>query len=130
MRASLIEPYTGIAYDPDAMDCADLVVLVQKRLFGRDVRPPNGRPRGTAGQVAIGALSQEYAHRTDTPVDGDLVLMFDQGRERPTHAGVYVFLDHEPWVLHTSSALGFSTLHRVRELPDYGARIEGYYRWI
>ncbi|MBB5885460.1 peptidoglycan endopeptidase [Xanthomonas sp. LMG 8992] len=130
MRASQLEPYIGIPYDEAAMDCADLVMLVQRELFGRTVQVPSVRPRGAAGQVTIGALSRQYAERTETPADGDLVLMHDRGQERATHAGVYVYLAHEPWVLHTNSALGHSALHRARELPDYGARIEGYYRWI
>jgi len=129
MRASQVEPYTCIPYDDESMDCADLVVLVQRELFGRHVRMPNARPRGAAGQAVIGVLSRAYAEPTASPVDGDLVLMFDKGRPRPSHAGTYFFIAHEPWVLHTSSRLGLSVLHRVRELPDYGARIEGFYRW-
>ncbi|KUF27283.1 hypothetical protein [Xanthomonas phaseoli] len=130
MRASEVERFLNIPYDADNYDCADLVVQVQRELFGREVQMPARRPRGAEGQVALGELSRAYAAHTATPVDGDLVLMFDKGQSRPAHVGVFFYLAHEGWVLHTTSALGSSWLHRVRELPDYGARIEGYYTWV
>ncbi|MEA9605698.1 peptidoglycan endopeptidase [Xanthomonas campestris pv. plantaginis] len=130
MRTADVERFLNIPYDADTNDCADLVVQVQHKLFGREVQMPARRPRGAAGQVALGELSQAYAVATTTPVDGDLVLMFDKGQSRPGHVGVFFYLAHEGWVLHTTSALGSSWLHRVRELPDYGARIEGYYTWV
>ncbi|WP_115540039.1 peptidoglycan endopeptidase [Xanthomonas campestris] len=130
MRTADVERFLNIPYDADTNDCADLVVQVQHELFGREVQMPARRPRGAAGQVALGELSQASAVATTTPVDGDLVLMFDKGQIRPGHVGVFFYLAHEGWVLHTTSALGSSWLHRVRELPDYGARIEGYYTWV
>jgi hypothetical protein len=130
MRAPDVDRFVGIPYDTDTYDCADLVAQVQRELFGRDVQMPARRPRGAAGQAAIGGLSAAYAVPTTTPVNGDLVLMFDKGQSRPGHVGVFFHLAHEAWVLHTTSALGSSWLHRVRELPDYGARIEGYYTWV
>ncbi|WP_017165931.1 C40 family peptidase [Xanthomonas phaseoli] len=128
MRTSEVERFLNIPYDADTFDCADLVAQVQRELFGREVQMPARRPRGAAGQVA--ELSRAYAAPTAVPVDGDLVLMFDKGQSRPGHVGVFFHLAHEGWVLHTTSALGSSWLHRVRELPDYGARIEGYYTWV
>ncbi|UYK82319.1 peptidoglycan endopeptidase [Xanthomonas sacchari] len=130
MHARELERFTGIPYDADVYDCADLVIQVQRELFGREVRLPGFRPRGALGQARLGELSRAFARATAQPGDGDLVLMFDKGQTRAGHVGVYVHLDHEGWVLHTTSALGYSWLHRVRELPDYGARIEGYYAWV
>lgn len=122
------ELYVGLAYDEATFDCADLVVLVQRALFGRVVQLPNGRPRGARGQLAIGTLSQAFAARTDTPADGDLVLMLEHGR--PAHVGTYFRLAHEGWVLHTCARSTCSVLHRVRDLAAWGAPIEGYYRWV
>lgn len=130
MRVADIERYVGIPYDSDTCDCADLVVLVQRELFGREVRMPTARPRGRAGSEALGDLSRAYAVRTDTPTDGDGVLMFEPGQRTPGHAGVYFWLAHEGWVLHSNEKNGCSVLHRVRQLPDYGLRIEGFYRWL
>lgn len=127
MRLADVERFTGIPYCEQTMDCADFVVLVQRELFGRDFRLPSGRPRGARGQLALGDLSKPYGTRTDTPADGDLVLMFERGR--PAHVGVYFWLAYEPYVLHSCERIGESVLHRARDLPDFGAPIEGFYTW-
>jgi len=126
-----VERFCGIPYDEAAFDCADLVVHVQQQLFGRAIALPGSRPHGQAGQAALGELSRAYAvPREGTPVDGDLVLMLDHGQQRPGHAGIYFFLAFEGWVLHSNERNGCSVLHRVRELPGMGLRIEGYYAWV
>lgn len=127
MHTREIERYVGIPYCAQSMDCADLVVLVQRALFGREVRLPNGRPRGPRGQAVLGDLSRSYGTPTDAPADGDLVLMQDRGRAG--HVGVYFHLAGEGWVLHTSQVTGSSVLHRARDLPDWGAPIVEIYRW-
>ncbi|MCG8275413.1 peptidoglycan endopeptidase [Stenotrophomonas sp. NLF4-10] len=129
MNLAQVERFVAIPYDEQTFDCADLVVLVQHALFGRSVQMPGRRPRGAEGQAALGELSRAYARRTAAPQDGDLVLMIDHGQKRPGHAGVFFFLAHEGWVLHTNERNCCSVLHRVRDLPDYGLRIEGVYRW-
>ena len=130
MRLADVERFTLIPYDEATFDCADLVALVQRELFGRQIQMPGRRPRGTEGQAAIGELSRPYGRRTEQPQDGDLVLMIEHGHNRPGHAGVFFYLAHEAWVLHANEKTGCSILHRVRELPDFGLRIEGYYRWV
>jgi hypothetical protein len=127
MRLADVERYTEIPYCEDTFDCADFVQMVQRELFGRDVQLPNGRPRGVRGQLALGELSKAYGTRTDTPVDGDLVLMLEGGRAG--HVGIYFHLAHEGWVLHSCQKIGQSILHRVRDLPGFGCPIEGYYAW-
>ncbi|WP_140725469.1 C40 family peptidase [Pseudomonas sp. Hp2] len=123
--------FTQIPYDEASFDCADLVVMVQRELFGREIELPSQRPRGVQGQAVIGRLSRSYARRREgSPQDGDLVLMIDHGQRRPGHAGVFFFLAHEGWVLHTNEQNGCSVLHRTRELSGWGLRIEGYYEWI
>jgi hypothetical protein len=130
MRARDVEPFTQLPYCEKSFDCADLVVLVQRHLFKREVAMPSIRPRGVAGQAVIGALSQTYVASTGSPADGDLVLMFEHAQKKPGHVGVYFWLAHEAWVLHANEKNGCSVLHRIRELPDYGLRIEGYYKWV
>lgn len=130
MRARDLDRFCQLPYDADAFDCADLVALVQREVFGREVRMPSSRPRGHAGAAVLGELSKGYAtQRTGPPEDGDLVLMFDHGQKRPGHAGVFFRLAHEEWVLHSNERNGCSVLHRVRELPSWGLRIEGIYQW-
>lgn len=124
MRLSDIERFVGIPYCEQTMDCADLVVLVQRELFGREVTLPNGRPRGVRGQLVIGELSRAYGAPTDSPQDGDLVLM---SGPRTGHVGVYFFLAHEPHVLHVMDEGTFSELLPVRELKT---RVEGYFSWV
>ena len=129
MRTAEVERFTLIPYDEDTFDCADLVIRVQREMFGRDVLVPGHRPRGARGQLTLGELSATYANPVDTPECGDLVLMADFGHSKPSHAGVFFFLAHEPWVLHTNAKTGCSVLHRIREIGDYGLKVEGYYRW-
>lgn len=129
MRASDLDRFASLEYDEDRFDCADLVALVQRELFGRDVHVPNGRPRGVKGQAALAELARPYAVPTDYPTDGDLVLMFDGPEKRPGHAGVYFFLGHEPQVFHINEKVTRPVCHPVRMLASYGLRIEGYYTW-
>ena len=125
-----MERYVGMPYDERDFDCADLVMQVQRELFGREVRLPNGRPRGVQGQAAIHGGLGEYATPTDDPNDGDLVLMREPHTKRPGHVGVFFRLAHEGWVLHANETNGCAVLHRVRELPSFGPVVEGYYRWV
>lgn len=122
--------YLEIPYDAETFDCVDLVRLVETEVFNRTVNIVGMRPRGVRGQLALGALSKQYAERTDVPTNGDLVLMTDCGSKNAAHAGIYFFIAHEPYVLHVSEGTQQSVMQRIRDLPFFGARIEGYYKWI
>lgn len=127
-----IDRYIGIPYSARHMDCADLAILVQRELFGRDVALPGKRPRPLAGAdqaACIASHSAQLADPVQTPQDGDAVLMRDAGAAQAGHLGTYFFVNYTPCVLHTSHALGASVLHRVQDLPGYGLRVEGFYRW-
>ena len=128
-----IEALVGIPYDARHMDCADLAMRVQAEVFGRAVALPGRRPRPLrdADQAAaIAAYASQLAVPVKCPRDGDAVLMRDGGHQVAGHIGTYFFLNYAPMVLHTSHALGASVLHRVQDLPGYGLRIEGFYRWL
>lgn len=125
-----VNQYIGMPYDREVYDCADFVMQVQREMFGRVIALPASRPRiSGGGQRHVKDLSLTYAHATDCPVNGDLVLMRQCGKRRATHIGVYFWLDYEAWVLHCSEDTGYSTLNRVRDLPDTSIEIEGYYTW-
>lgn len=130
MNPADLDRFCGMAYSEASFDCADFVALVQAELFDRAVRMPGARPRGVEGQAAIGELSMAYATPTPTPHDGDLVLMIEHGQKRAGHAGVYFRLAHEGWVLHLPDKPSGSVLHRIRNLPDYGLKLEGTYAWV
>ena len=130
MKLAQIEQYVGLPYCEKTFDCADLVVKVQRELFGRDVTLPNGRERGVQGQAAIGHKVGEYARRVELPSDGDLVLMRQLGRKVAGHAGILFHIDHEHWVLHSNETNGCAVLHRIRDLPGFGVKVEGYYEWV
>ena len=127
-----VDRFVGIPYDLRRMDCADLAILVQRELFGRTVLLPGKRPRpvreGEQAQ-AIHAMAAQLADPVAQPQDGDAVLMRDAGQALAGHIGTYFFLNFTPMVLHTSHALGASVLHRAQDLPGYGLRVEGFYRW-
>lgn len=123
----LAERFVGIPYDADRFDCADLVAHVRREAHCHEVRLPNARPRGHAGQLALGELSRQYADPIDDPEDGCLVLM--KRKAGVGHVGLFYLIAGEGWVLHTNETNGMSVLHRVRDLPTWGAKIVGYYRW-
>lgn len=120
--------YVGLPYVPDEHDCAALAERVQREVFGRDVHLPKERADGLRGLTQqIEALKLDYAERTETPVDGDAVLMV--GRGRLDHIGVYCLIGGQPYVLHAMRRVGSVCLHRIRELHELGLTVEGYYRW-
>jgi len=132
MRASALDRFIGLPYCPRSMDCADLHMLLRRELFAHEVLLPGRRPRPLRSEEQAPVLRShvdQLASRVSDPTDGDLVLMFDAGQDRPGHAGTLFFLAHEPWVLHTSHTIGGSCPHRASDLPSMGLRIEGYYRW-
>jgi len=122
-----LDRFIAIPYCEHTFDCADLVMLVQRELFGRDIRLPGARQRGLRGVAKVGEVSRQLAARTQTPKDGDLVLMIEHAR--PSHVGVWFWRAHEAWVLHANERNGCSVLHRLRELPQFGLTVEGVYRW-
>lgn len=125
-----IDRYIGIPYSARHMDCADLAAMVQHDLFGRTVLLARPRPMRSDQQAqVIAAYCGELGTRTDTPRDGDAVLMRDTGAAMAGHLGTYFFINYAPHVLHTSHTLGGSRLHRIQELSAYGLQLEGFYAW-
>lgn len=124
--------FVGIPYDARVMDCADLAILVQRELFGREVLLPGKRPRPLRGDEqarAIHAYTAQLADPVAEPEDGDVVLMRELGARAAGHIGTYFFLCFTPYVLHTTALLGESVLHRLHELSATGLTVEGFYRW-
>ncbi|MBH2008266.1 MAG: peptidoglycan endopeptidase [Xanthomonadaceae bacterium] len=128
-----IDRFVGIPYCPRRMDCADLAMLVQRELFGREVVIAGRRPRPlNAGDqdAAIAAYCDQLAEPIAQPQDGDIVLMREGGQSMAGHVGTYFFLNYAPCVLHTAAWMqGGSSLHRLQDLGGFGLTVMGYYRW-
>jgi hypothetical protein len=128
--------YIGRTYQEGAFDCADLARLVNREVFKREIRLPDGRDyAGKAGAAKLRAMTAQieaerdaYVQATDSPVEGDCVLI--DARGHTCHIGVYSVIAGEPWVLHAACDAMQVVLHRVRDMGRSGYRIEGYYRWI
>lgn len=119
--------YVGTSYA--AGDCAELAARVQREVFGREVRLPTERGHGLRDRTRqIEDLKADYAARTETPAEGDGVLMVSRGRIE--HIGVYCEIDGMPYVLHAMRNAGQVVLHRLRDLAHQGLVVEGYYRWL
>ena len=127
-----VDRFIGIPYDARHMDCADLAILIQCELFGRDVLLAGKRPRPMRGDEqaqAIRAYTAQLADPVINPRDGDAVLMREAGAQAAGHIGTYFFLNFTPYVLHTTALLGASVLHRMQDLSGTGLTLEGFYRW-
>lgn len=124
------ENYIGRAYVRGEADCARLVCAVRREVFGLPV-PEEAEPERAASLLARYHQMREgiadYGARTDTPQEGDAVLMLCRGRA--SHIGVYCVVDGEPSVLHAMENAGMAVRHRLRDLPRILLAVEGFYRW-
>lgn len=122
------EKYLGLPHIEGEFDCAALAEQVRREVFGHNLQLPSARragPFGRSGQIAEHLA--DYAVPTDTPQDGDGVLLVVKSRLQ--HIGLYCVIGGEAWVIHNMDGQGV-TRRRVRDLDRWGMRIEGYYRWI
>ena len=133
MDAQVLAPYLGVPYKARTSDCADLVIRVQKELFGREVTFPGKRPRPLKPEEQVEVLAQykeAMAFRVDSPQDGDSVLMYEVGKSVAGHVGVYFFISYTPYLLHNAEWMpNGSCLHKIQDLSSIGLTVEGYYRW-
>lgn len=115
-------------YVAQKFDCADLAVRVRREVFGQEIELPTDHGSGRAERDdTIRRNLPAYAERTETPRDGDGVLLRVRGLEQ--HIGVYCAIGTHAWVLHNHSRAGVH-LVRVRDLARFGYLIVGFYRWI
>lgn len=124
------ERYIGQEYEVGSADCARLLARVRREEFGlpvpSDIEVERAASRlGRVGQMED--LVSEFGALTDSPVDGDAVLMVCRGR--PSHIGVYASVGGEPCVLHAMENAGHVVLHRIRDLHRVFLSVEGYYTW-
>lgn len=115
--------YIGLPYQQ--VDCVDLLVMVQKEIFGRMLDLPNDR---NSARRQFQTLLRQYAEPVDNPQVGDLVFMRDYYQKYPSHVGTLFKMAGDSWVLHTTEKTD-SVFHRVRQIAHLGIAIEGYYTW-
>lgn len=122
--------YIGQPYELGSADCARLLSQVRKEVFCLPVPDEIevdrlGSRLGRVGQM--NDLVAAYGDLTDSPSEGDAVLMICAGR--PSHIGVYCEVNNEKCVLHAMENAGMVVLHKIRELDKFFLKVEGYYKW-
>jgi len=130
------DAYIGIPYVEGEFDCGELARRVQAEVFGREIKLPSerwyagltGAAKLAAMRDQIHALQADYASQTDSPVEGDGVLLVSRGLI--DHIGIYCVIAGEPWILHGTSGADQVIRTRLRQLDLAGYRLEGFYRWI
>lgn len=127
-----LDKYIGLPYSARTFDCGDLAIRLQRELFGNEVNLPGKRLRPLKAEEQAEVLALycgDLGEKTETPQDGDAILMREVGSSLASHIGTYFFVSYAPSVLHTSEVLNGSCLHRISDLPSLGLVIEGYYKW-
>lgn len=123
------ERFVGRSYIPGVRDCASFCEEVLREQFGRMIRLPSERADSLAGQTQqIIDLHRSYGTPTQTPAEGDAVLMTAKGGTR-WHLGLYCCVNGSPHVLHCEIGSRQACLHRIRDLDRYGLECEGFYQW-
>lgn len=133
------EKYVGLLYQPGVFDCGVLCEQVQQAEFGRSVTAPKDRdyyniPEGDvvarfkAMSSQVSRVKDQYAQRTESPSDGDAVLLVTRGYMQ--HLGIYCLIQGEAYVLHASESAKQVVLHKLSHLVMKGLKVEGFYKWL
>ena len=124
------ENFIGKPYSLGDADCAALVTEVRQKVFNKkipkevEVLRENTRLKRVE---QLESLAKSFSEPTDTPTDGDVVLMICRGR--PSHVGVFCVVGGEPCVLHAMENAKMVVRHKIRDLPKFFLEVEGYYKW-
>lgn len=124
------QEYVGMPYEIGSADCARLLSKVRREVFQEAVPSDIEVERAASMLGRVGQMSdlvEAYGSKTDSPVEGDAVLMMARGR--PSHIGAYCVVDGEPCVLHAMQNAKMVVLHKIRDLPRVFLTVEGYYKW-
>jgi hypothetical protein len=127
MNLKIAQSYVGTPYEAGVFDCADLVAKVQQEVWGRRPLLPVHSARSAE---VVQTLCEELARPVPEPETGDVVLMWLREPEKGEaiwHLGTVFVEQGCAWVLHNSARRGAAVLHRLRDLPRMGLRVEGFY---
>lgn len=120
------EKYLQVQYKD--MNCSKFVEHILRDHFKIDFNFPQSEGYLFRQSEQIRESIPLFASRTETPKDGDLVLM--HGKRRMCHVGMFVKIGIKDFVLHTEVRLKTAALHPLNALFQYGYTVEGYYTWL
>ena len=125
------QQWLGRSYVAEVFDCAELVRQVVEALRGIKVELPAERSWKKIDPRELVCLFSEIAEPTDTPRDGDVVLMSCRGVRRcvGSHVGVYAKVSGDHWVLHNLTETGV-IFHSTSQLPLRMMVLRGFYAWV
>jgi len=122
--------YLGISHK--RLDCAELVELVLRERYGRNIQFPRRERNDIFHRAAlIAAHAHDYARPLEsheTPYDGCGVLVLSRGRL--AHVALYCDVAGQPSILHSDSFFGQSVLLPLWRVVPPRFRIEGFYAWL
>lgn len=110
------------------MNCSKFAEFVLRDHFKREFTFPQSKGSIFNQSKQIRDNIPKFAKKTESPKDGDLVLM--HGLRRMCHVGLYVNINGIDYVLHCESKMTCSALHRFRDLTTMGFSVEGVYSWL
>jgi hypothetical protein len=119
------ERFVGIQYEE--MNCAEFVEHVLREQFQINFKFPQSRGSLFAETQQIKENLSVFTERTESPKDGDLVLM--HGKRLMCHVGLYVKIGMTAYVLHSEGRVKTSALHRMKDIIQYGYSVAGFYKW-
>lgn len=133
------ERFIGCEYVDGEFDCADLVVLVQRDLFARQLEVPlatsrSGGVRGQARDLAVHL--DRYTRPVENPATGDLVLLWETTANgipplnRRWHLGTVFLHLGAPWVLHCQNETFGTRLQPLHEVLAGPLHFESFLQWI
>lgn len=110
------------------MNCSKFVEHVLRDNFQIEYSFPQSEGSLFNQSQQIRDAMPSFCAKTETPKDGDMVLM--HGKRRMCHVGVYVRIGYKSFVLHTESSMKSAALHNLNDLKSFGYDVEGFYKWL
>lgn len=110
------------------MNCSQFVEHVLRDHFKIDYSFPQSQGNVFEQSNLIKKSLNDFVIKTDSPKEGDMVLM--NGTRRLCHVGLYVKIKNNDYVFHTESTMKTAALHKLSDLSLYGYSVEGFYTWL
>lgn len=109
------------------MNCTEFVEFVLADHFDIKYNFPKSQGSLIKESKQIKENLSVFTDETLTPTDGDLVLM--NGKRLLCHVGLFVRIRTKRFVLHSEGRIKVSSLHDLNDLPLFGYKLAGFYKW-